>query len=122
MSTDDSPTHIFTTAGPHTVTLTVTNDCGTDTYSSVVSMVGVDDLVNSTLMVFPNPTSDFLSIQGIDQVGEIQKIEVLSTMGQLILSVNEFKDALNVSTLPSGVYFLNVVHAKGSETIKFIKE
>jgi len=121
-STDDSPSHIFTTAGPHTVTLTVTNACGTDTYSSIVSMVGLDDLSNSTLAVFPNPTNDILSIQGIDQVDEIHEIEVLSTMGQLVLSFSEFKDELNVSVLPSGVYFLNVVHAKGSETIKFIKK
>ncbi|MFT4526497.1 MAG: hypothetical protein ACI85F_002671 [Bacteroidia bacterium] len=72
--------------------------------------VSVDDLNKSSkLTVFPNPTKDMVNVAGEMLNGSV--LQLLSIEGILIHEefVNQKSHQLNVSDLPSGLYFLSVI-------------
>lgn len=72
-----------------------------------------DILEKPDFLVFPNPTSDILTITGFNP--EI-KLIITNVNGQTVLkkSVKDYKETIDISGLPAGVYFIN--------GIKFIKK
>lgn len=67
--------------------------------------------------MYPNPVNDYLTI---DSDFEIQKVEIYTINGQLVLSSNE-KD-VSVSSLFSGIYLVKIVNENGEFAIqKLIK-
>jgi hypothetical protein len=89
----------------------------------LVVIVGVDE--NPTgeyIMVYPNPATDLLRIS--NTTGNISHITLTNAIGQIV--VNEVVNAPNVkvdvSNLPTGVYFANIETAKGTATQKVIVE
>ncbi len=79
----------------------VDEDCdGQDLITSVEYIHGIEvDLV-------PNPASEILHIRGLSS-GDIYQIDVYSSIGTKLLSTVGV-DALNVSNLESGIYFLSI--------------
>jgi hypothetical protein len=74
---------------------------------------------------YPNPVSDFLKIRGLSQTkSPIKKTEVLNNYGTVVISRLSFPvDGMNVSSLPTGIYFLKTYHNDGSSKVKkVIKE
>ncbi len=74
---------------------------------------------NISPMLSPNPVSEYLTINTNQ---EIEKIEIFSVFGlkcreQACLSPTERKEKIDVSGLPSGVYFVRI----GDKVSKFIK-
>lgn len=62
-SFEENPVHTFPYAGAWNVTLTVTNECGSDISDAPVSIqVDVDDQSLNTYNIYPNPADDFISI------------------------------------------------------------
>ena len=59
----------------------------------------------TSIIVFPNPTTGIITIKGT----EIDRTELTSLTGQTIRT--DFKTTLDLSSLPNGIYFLNV-HTK----------
>jgi hypothetical protein len=89
----------------------------------LVVVVGIDE--NPTgeyIMVYPNPATDLLRIS--NTTGNIRHITLTNAIGQIV--VNEVVNAPNVkvdvSNLPTGVYFANIETAKGTATQKVIVE
>lgn len=69
--------------------------------------------------VYPNPVENFLSVGG-DVI--IKDATIYSVSGQLISTITRLEDktmTINVSTLPSGIYFLRI---NATATYTFIKE
>ena len=60
------------------------------------------------LSVYPNPTIDFITLSNDENV---KSIELYSLLGRKIRSfeVDRTGDRYDVSDLPNGVYFLNVI-------------
>ena len=67
--------------------------------------------------IYPNPTSDFLSIQG----DGINQVRCFSTDGSLMFSTNEWS-SIDVTALPKGIYFLSIEHIEGITQSKFVKK
>jgi Secretion system C-terminal sorting domain len=67
------------------------------------------------ILVFPNPTKDVLWIKNNFSK---EKIELLNALGQRIVLENSGTNELNVSSLPSGFYYLKI----GKTIKKIIKE
>lgn len=70
--------------------------------------------------VYPNPASDIINI---DVDGDlIEKIQLLDISGKIVFSNSKNRDTkIDVSQLPSGIYFVLAHTNKGVHKIKFIK-
>ncbi|WP_010522240.1 DUF4832 domain-containing protein [Aquimarina agarivorans] len=90
------------------------------TISSVT--LGLEDYsINKKILIHPNPTSDFITIELKNNNEE--KIKIYNIYGQLIrvtsISNNQ---KLDISELPNGTYFISLQNNKSStSTLKFIK-
>ena len=70
--------------------------------------------------VYPNPVSEYLMIEKV-ALPEIYELMILDISGHTILRA-EKADKVDVSDLPAGVYFINILSDGHSVTRKFIKE
>ncbi len=74
---------------------------------------------SENLSVFPNPVISVLNIETSNTLS-FKKATVYSTLGKLILETPE--NQINLETLSTGIYFVEVVTDKGSVTKKIVKE
>ena len=68
---------------------------------------------NSSLIVYPNPATDILSIVTYDV--NCSSVEIFSLDGRLVKSQNANFDAIDISSLASGLYMINVKMRDGRE-------
>jgi Pectate lyase superfamily protein/Secretion system C-terminal sorting domain len=85
-------------------------NCGITSISNTNSEV--------TPSVFPNPASDFLFI---NSEKEITKIELINTMGQVMLSIKNPLKSINISDLPKGLFIAKITLEKIIFNQKIIK-
>jgi hypothetical protein len=87
--------------------------------------VGIKETtLNISLSVFPNPTSDFLTLKVEDYNDETLSYTLLDEQGKLILSeqITNQETQVAMSTLARGSYFINIVQAnKKIQSFKIIK-
>jgi hypothetical protein len=73
--------------------------------------------VTTNLLVFPNPTSDYLYISNAESY-HLNKMEIINTQGQ---SLGNYSYPINIQSLNDGNYFLRIQNKNGSiETKPFI--
>jgi chitinase len=81
--------------------------CGNET-ASVLSNSEIQD----NTIIYPNPASDFITIEGKDL--DLSKLKITNALGQIISIGNPIttKDELffDVSELPAGVYFILIIN------------
>ena len=79
--------------------------------------------VDIDLKIFPNPTSDYLTLYGQPQHGAIQ-ILITSSSGEVLArnSVIELPYKMDLSRYNPGVYFLRVASGQFSVTKKLLKQ
>ena len=83
--------------------------------------VGIGDNTTSQISIYPNPATDFVSINTNLQ----SNVEIYSTSGQLVLNANLISgvNKLNISSLQSGVYVVKVNSSNGDTfTSKLIRK
>ena len=90
-----------------------------------ISSVGIKETaLNISLSVFPNPTSDFLTLKVQYYNNEALSYNLLDEQGKLVLNEQIITQDTQVamSTLARGAYFINIVQAnKKIQTFKIIK-
>ena len=72
-------------------------------YSSIIDVTVNDD---DFIAVFPNPATNLLSFNGLDE--ENPFIEIHNSFGHLVLQQKLTKSELDISALPSGVFVLTI--------------
>ena len=81
--------------------------------------VGLDEMSENRLSVWPNPASEVLSLnaEGLKQV------EIFSMDGRQVMRLENGLETLNVSNLAKGCYLLKAIFIDGSKAVqKFVKE
>lgn len=79
------------------------------------------------LNVFPNPVREALTISFESNAEEFQ-LYIINAIGQTVLEQKQnaaegfTQRQINVSDLPKGIYFLNIITSEGSTTKRFIKQ
>ena len=78
--------------------------------------LSVDEFAKGSYKIYPNPVSDILNIESKEALDFIRVINVL---GKEVLSSKE--NSIDVSKLPSGLYFVEISAGNKSATKKIIK-
>ena len=90
----------------------------TNTVSTTVTALGINDFNTSTFTIYPNPTNGMLNLvlspQTIVKAGFIYNI-----VGQKVVTFDTV--ATDVSFLPQGTYFITLETDKGKATKPFVK-
>lgn len=75
--------------------------------------------VSSSIIVYPNPVKDNLTIEYFDN---IKKIEIYNIVGKKIKSKEQPNSLISMNGMKSGIYFLKIETGFGIVTKKVIKE
>ncbi len=125
-STEENPTHIFLSSGPHTVSLTVTNECGSNINTSIVSMVGIEENTDQEkLSVYPNPSTGTFTISMITLTQSEVKISVKNILGKEVFTIDRYSidgsltQVIDLSKESIGIYFVHI-EVEGNQMIKKI--
>ncbi|CAN5402122.1 hypothetical protein BH09BAC5_BH09BAC5_04990 [soil metagenome] len=98
---------------PNVLEVTVSNTPTQLTISSVVSCggVGIENLsaTNSSLQVYPNPANDEISISMGEKDLLNAKVSFYNVLGEMALTQTVSSSTINISSLTTGVYFMEVV-------------
>jgi PKD repeat protein len=119
--TSQNPSINFNTAGTYAVSLTASNGNGSSTNTSastivVHSTVGIADLNQGAIRVYPNPVDDIMYIESDQQT--IRKVKIVSALGaEAASTLNKITNSISVSHLQAGVYFLHITTDKNQTII-----
>jgi hypothetical protein len=117
------PAITYAVGGWHNVTLIATNSMGSDTLVKThyiySGFLGVNEMNQNAVSVFPNPVKDIMNIKAISNITEINLYNIA---GQLVISqmINAKTAAINTSGLSTGVYTLKAILDNGTITKKVV--
>jgi hypothetical protein len=120
-----APTHAFAVNGAYTVILTAINGNCTDTVMFQVNVtVGLNELTQSNLSIYPNPANEEVQVS-FEQVSGLTAIELIDATGRVISHQTSNQTGINVITfnvaeLASGFYTVRLTSANISETQKLM--
>jgi hypothetical protein len=94
---------------------------GTETQLDIELSVGLQELTEiSNISFFPNPVSDYLTVDGVSNMQEIE-VCIYNLSGQLTLQ-GQTHQRINVSELPKGIYIIEARMKVGIVMGKFVKQ
>jgi hypothetical protein len=122
--TMDPPYIRNTDQSPLNVIVTVTDSYGNSSTGiteveiidkSAGSPSNIANDIGSSLNISPNPSSDWIQINAIPE--SIESLVISNTLGQLLWTSNNVtSNAVNISSLVKGKYFVTIVLKDGSKT------
>jgi len=129
-SSEQNPSVLFDKVGDFTITLTATSLSGCSSFSVGtfrVTALDNDNLLNG-VSVFPNPNTGLFEFElANEKLGTVQ-LELTTISGKvvqnttLIKSGNTLKYALDISSLPAGLYLLKAVQGDKFTVKRVLKE
>jgi len=123
ISNEEMPFHMYNSVGEFVVTLTASNQYCSNTFTDTVSILtSLEELTLSDVYIFPNPSSDFITIEL--QNSKMAQIEVFSMDGKKInsLSGTFFKSRLlDIRSLPQGVFVISISQNKKRGLFRWVK-
>jgi len=140
-STLQNPSHTYATAGPFYLCLTIDDGNGcVDMYCDSIgkngvifnkaggfiinitspNTTGINNInLNSEINIYPNPTSNQLTIDTELNISEVKIIDITS---KVIMTTKENINTINVADLSNGIYFINLITEERIITRKFVKQ
>jgi len=86
-----------------------------------VPILSSPDITKRAFSVYPNPTSNVLLFSSNSKI-PIKRLTVYSNLGKVILKETDFRsNSLDISTLNSGIYFVEIISNRGKEIHKIVK-
>jgi len=79
-----------------------------------------DEIALQGFKVYPNPANSILNIETTSAT--ITKTEVFNMLGSAVVLQQNDSKSVDVSSLPQGIYFINVTTTEGTGKVKFIKQ
>ena len=88
-------------------------------YAKWEQTTGITEIESADIKIYPNPVKDELRIESGELI--IEKMEIFDITGKAIVNLKS-ANVINVSALPSGVYFVKIETNNSIVTKKFVKE
>lgn len=88
----------------------------------MVNSIGVDENEIISFSVYPNPTTDYISLEYNASLMENASVSITNYNGQVVYQNTSFTDRIDVSNLNSGVYILQLTSDTKKGYSRFIKE
>ena len=110
--------------GNYSVEVTFANGCSGLSPEVFISFVGLDDLVFGEVKLFPNPTSDQITISLENTLNEKTSIQIIDQFGRLISeeSIEGVSNhSLSVNNLENGVYHIVLSNSEQTIRLRFVK-
>lgn len=109
---------------PITYSVNVSSACAAAETQTIEVMLctGINEIENNSLIMFPNPANDFVTIQS-DK--EIKSILVYDYSGKLIrmIETTSFETTIDISDFAKGFYSFSItMNDRSQKTIKVVKE
>lgn len=115
--------HAYATPGQYTVTLTLSNECGSITVTRVIhasqttSIKNIEELTKA-INLYPIPATESINITYPKNLVKLQAVSIINNLGQNVLHVKEPGDLIDITSLNSGLYQLMLHTDKGVATKK----
>ena len=121
-----TPSHSYTANGIYTVSVTISNICGSETFTKQVECddgtgIGNINIDNNVMKLYPNPTADFITIENNSKLN-METITIMNILGQVVYkdaAQSAHKHYMNVSKFASGVYTVRIQTNEGVVIRKF---
>ncbi len=99
--------------------MAVTYSCTSISFPLVNCSIGIfeKDAFESSFAIFPNPVSNFLQIKSEQLIEQNALIEIINYLGQTVIKT-KFKNELDISELPNGIYILQLKNSQGQVAVK----
>jgi hypothetical protein len=120
-SSSNQPAEIITEEKQILVKFVTNSDGQADGWELVYETLtlGVNDDNTGNVIVFPNPVSNLLNINGLSAPA---KISLIDMSGRIVMEVNDFENStLDISNLQSGMYFIKI-EGDGNQMHKILKQ
>lgn len=126
-STLQAPTNVYQASGNYTVSLSVTNECGTNDTSITIRVdlvTGIKKVNSEHLLidVYPVPAKDALQVATKANDNRLESISIVNALGQEVqvnTNINQAATTLNLSSLADGNYYLKIKTKQGEAIKKF---
>jgi hypothetical protein len=79
------------------------------------------DLLTENWTVFPNPSVESISVNGIGNV-TLAQFSIFDSRGKLIRTKTQTNGNIDISDLCIGIYYLQIESPSSIQVLKFIKE
>ncbi len=89
---------------------------GAFTYSAVKSYTVRE---SGALVVLPNPTADYLTVNGLTEVSKLQIVDMAGRV-RLEKQAEKASTTVDISGLQPGVYFARIIEGGQSQSLKFV--
>ena len=125
-STDQDPYYQYSDlSDTNTVTLAVSNMCGTDSITKDISFIATnynENFLNSDIKVFPVPVKDILNINY--KGNTTLTLEIIDITGKTVFRKNSLNpnNTINTNNLAKGLYYLNFKTNQNTITRKIVVE
>lgn len=126
-STQQNPSHTYTTGGSYPVKLTASNNCGSRDYIDTlrISGIGLEETSLNAIALYPNPARGKISVSVPSDL-KVTSVVINDLSGKMIATslqngTSELIE-LNVNNLARGVYIVDVHTSAGLRSFKVILE
>ncbi len=126
--TSNQPTIANLCVGTYTCCVTDANNCTTCSTFTVTFSTGINGQSSpSNFSISPNPALDYVSVNANFDRSTTSTISICNLLGEVLIvknfdSTNMLHETINISNLPSGIYFACVKGSGVSSTQRFVKQ
>ena len=114
---------VYTSSGIYNDTIPNAAGCDSVLFIDLsMEYTGIEEFKSEIIQLTPNPTSNVIHINGINDLVDVQEIKLISMTGSVLLQSNSVLETLDVSKLARGVYYIHITHYDGIESVPFVKE
>ncbi|GAB5399680.1 MAG: hypothetical protein Aureis2KO_12650 [Aureisphaera sp.] len=85
-----------------------------------VFLLSSNDLEKQYFTIFPNPSNHMVYVSSGTE--EVQSVSVYSMTGAKMMQTSHVDSGMDLSSLASGIYFIEITSTKGRETHRVVKE